>query len=672
MLDLHVHVLPGIDDGPATLSDAVKLARAMVDEGVRHVVATPHVYPGVFDNTLETIAAAHAQLDAALAQQQVPLILSLGAEVRLCAEMLDWLAQGRLPFLGGQSGVDPVVLVELPDAQIPVGADRVLGALIDRGVTPLLAHPERNRVIAEQVSRLEPFIRLGCKLQLTAASLLGEFGSRAERAALELLDAGWVEVVASDAHNLKGRRPRLGAAREWLTQRYGLELAEALTEHNPARLAHQGELAMQAADGMTLRDLPRGHGEPGTQRSTARPSLIDSLADFPAGGAAAAQPSQAAQPTSPLRAGQQAAAPQAANPADTWRLMDFNLPGQGEAASASARPAEARPTASLDDWGDWALPFGQASTPSATEDAVTAEPNGLVGPTDLDDPAAWPTVPVALDDSAEPAPAPQPSDLPPLPPLPRIPLPRDLPTLEERLEGIEHDLASAPQPGHPLNTWPSSVMQAVPEMQELPDLPKLPELPVVPELPELPEQQPAEATLPSPQAAEEPAQVSSTAASAGSSRWNLLGWMRSRRAATALEEQPTPASPAVIEAEAPATAAAPSTTAAVAPAATEVWPDTVVEPVLRDLPQAAPRLPAPMKGRSLSAFEDIHPLPHAAAASADARHTTVPRRGAAVASSGSARFAPPPQRAGHDRPVGQAAAASAAPEQAPRHAHWPA
>jgi protein-tyrosine phosphatase len=294
------------------------------------VVATPHIYPGVFDNTLETIATAHATLDTALAQQQIPLTLSLGAEVRLCAEMLDWLAQGRLPFLGGQGGTEPVVLVELPDAQIPLGADRVLGALIDRGVTPLLAHPERNRAIAEQVSRLAPLVRLGCKLQVTAASLLGEFGSRAEKAAQELLDAGWVEVVASDAHNLTGRRPRLGAARDWLTQRYGQALAEALTEHNPARLARQGELAMQGIDGLTLRDLPRGHGGPAAAQ--AGPSLIDMLLELPS--SAAAPLRSAAEPTRGAAAAKVPRDPLHGE----WSLTDFTLEAQTQAQAQARTP----------------------------------------------------------------------------------------------------------------------------------------------------------------------------------------------------------------------------------------------------------------------------------------------------------------------------------------------
>ena len=158
MLDLHAHVLPGIDDGPRTLEDAVALARALADDGVEHVVATPHIYPGVFDNTPDRIADAFERLRGAIADSDIGLTMTWAAEVRICPEIIDWLERRRLPLLNGSLVGPSTVLIELPDGQIPVGTDRLLARLVDHGITPLMAHPERNKAVMEQPNRLEAWL----------------------------------------------------------------------------------------------------------------------------------------------------------------------------------------------------------------------------------------------------------------------------------------------------------------------------------------------------------------------------------------------------------------------------------------------------------------------------------------------------------------------------------
>jgi hypothetical protein len=129
--------------------------------------------------------------------------------------------------------------------------------LLEQGITPLMAHPERNKAVMEQLARLEPLRRLGCKFQLTAGSLLGEFGSRAQTTAQGLLDAGWVDVVATDAHNRSSRRPRLSAARDWLSEHYGSELATRLTLTNPTAITGMTSFTVERGqDRLVFRDLP--------------------------------------------------------------------------------------------------------------------------------------------------------------------------------------------------------------------------------------------------------------------------------------------------------------------------------------------------------------------------------------------------------------------------------
>ena len=167
---------------------------------------------------------------------KVPLVLGMAGEVRLGAEVLDLLAADEIPFLGEVDGCR-TMLLELPDANIPVGADRLVRHLVDQKVRPLIVHPERNKAVMEDVERIRPFVEMGCYLQLTAASVIGEFGAAAFRTSEQLLDEGWATVVASDAHNLRGRAPRMDAARDYLTQHRGADIADELTRRAPARLA---------------------------------------------------------------------------------------------------------------------------------------------------------------------------------------------------------------------------------------------------------------------------------------------------------------------------------------------------------------------------------------------------------------------------------------------------
>lgn len=236
MIDLHAHLLPGIDDGPATLEDAVALAGACVASGVTELFVTPHVFPGQWNNTRSTIVAEYQRFDFAIKKLGLPLTLHMAGEVRLSDDIFALLGEGELPFLGSYQGFNSMLL-ELPDSQVPVGAERMVRYLLDHKVRPIIVHPERNKGVMDKPERMRSFVEMGCVLQLTAGSVVGEFGGAALRTAQKLIDEGWVDVVASDAHNLRGRAPRMDAARTALTKAYGAEMADELTLHGPARFA---------------------------------------------------------------------------------------------------------------------------------------------------------------------------------------------------------------------------------------------------------------------------------------------------------------------------------------------------------------------------------------------------------------------------------------------------
>lgn len=248
MIDIHCHLLPGVDDGPATLEDALALAAACVDDGITHVVASPHVFPGRWDNRRGGIEEHAQRFQTALQGAGIALTLGWAGEVRLAPESLDLLAGGELPMLG-QVGGYRTLLLEMPDGQIPLGSERFVKACLKVRVRPVIVHPERNRAVMELPQRLRPLVDLGCFVQLTAGSLVGQFGALAQVTARRLLDWGWVHALASDAHNLRGRAPRMRDAAAWLEQHLGAQRARELTLLGPAGLCGRPEWAGAAHAG---------------------------------------------------------------------------------------------------------------------------------------------------------------------------------------------------------------------------------------------------------------------------------------------------------------------------------------------------------------------------------------------------------------------------------------
>ena len=208
MIDLHCHLLPGIDDGPATLEEALAMARLAVANGITEARVTPHLHVGRWDNDLASIEKAVAAHRVELALAGIPLKLGFAAEVRLSYEVIPLIEAGRVPFLGALDGYK-IMLLELPHSHVPVGSDKFVTWLLNRGIRPMIAHPERNKEIMRDSAKLRPFMLAECLLQLTADAVAGEFGEVCEARAIEFLEQGWVTVLASDAHDIETRPPRI-------------------------------------------------------------------------------------------------------------------------------------------------------------------------------------------------------------------------------------------------------------------------------------------------------------------------------------------------------------------------------------------------------------------------------------------------------------------------------
>ena len=186
MIDVHCHILPGIDDGASDLTESLALLQLAVADGITQMVATPHINPGYFDNTKTSISQSLTQLRTALTQQNIAIQIAAAAEIRVTADLMPAFEQGQLPILGHWQG-QQVLLLEFPHSHIPPGADRLVKWLLGKNVLPMLAHPERNRDIQLDLKKLLPFQRMGCLLQLTASSVLGDMGESSKETALLLL-----------------------------------------------------------------------------------------------------------------------------------------------------------------------------------------------------------------------------------------------------------------------------------------------------------------------------------------------------------------------------------------------------------------------------------------------------------------------------------------------------
>lgn len=210
MIDLHNHLLPGIDDGAKKVEESLEFLRLAARDGVKVVVATPHMKPGVYDNRRETILERVAMLrEAARGDEAEGVTLLPGAEVYFTADVVA-RARAKQVMTVGDGG--RYLLLELPYQQVPMQVDETIFQLKLLGITPIMAHPERVAYYLENIDRVAASVRIGALTQVTGASLTGKFGDRAREFARALLRRNLVHVLASDSHDTRYRPPILSEA----------------------------------------------------------------------------------------------------------------------------------------------------------------------------------------------------------------------------------------------------------------------------------------------------------------------------------------------------------------------------------------------------------------------------------------------------------------------------
>jgi protein-tyrosine phosphatase len=246
MIDLHHHLLPGLDDGSDSFETSVAMARIAADDGITHIVCTPHANSRyTFDPQVN--AEKTYELQALLADAGIAMTLGRGCDFHISYDNIQAAQADPKRFSINGLGY---LLVEVPDYGLPRGLTETFYQLQLAGLTPILTHPERNPTIQADMSRLIDWQRGGVLIQVTADSVTGHKGKVAQRIAHELLENRWVHFLATDAHNTKSRPPRMREARNVVANKYGARYAENLCVTYP--------LAVFLGERLELEEEPKG------------------------------------------------------------------------------------------------------------------------------------------------------------------------------------------------------------------------------------------------------------------------------------------------------------------------------------------------------------------------------------------------------------------------------
>lgn len=208
MIDLHSHILPALCDGAQNLETSLQMARMAVADGTTHLACTPHIYPGLYENTTELIEQARVNLQAELDKQAIPLTLIIGADIQLSPKVMRGLKNGSMPTLNHSRYflLEPSHHVAVTDL-----AEQVAN-FINAGFVPIITHPERLHWIEDYYSVFVESVKRGAWIQITAGAITGIFGKTAKKYAERFLKEGLVHIIASDAHNIEQRSPILSTA----------------------------------------------------------------------------------------------------------------------------------------------------------------------------------------------------------------------------------------------------------------------------------------------------------------------------------------------------------------------------------------------------------------------------------------------------------------------------
>ncbi len=242
MIDLHCHILPGIDDGPELLDESIEMCRIAANDGISKLVCTPHHVVGKYANTREKILSCVAELQASINSKHIPLILYPGCEIRLDPNLVEDIKTGKLLTMNDSGRY---IILELPNEALPTNIEEIISSLIFSGIIPIVCHPERNHAIQNDPEILYQLVQLGALAQLTASSLTGRVGSRIEKFSALLLEHKLAHMLATDAHSSKQRRPTLSKGLKRLKEVVGEKAAMDMIETIPEKILNGEDIEVE-------------------------------------------------------------------------------------------------------------------------------------------------------------------------------------------------------------------------------------------------------------------------------------------------------------------------------------------------------------------------------------------------------------------------------------------
>lgn len=219
MIDIHSHILPGIDDGAQTIEDSIKMAKTAVNEGITSIIATPHHKNNQFNNLKSSILTKVNELNSVLKQENIPLTVLPGQEVRIYGEVIEDYNKEEILTLNHTK----YLFIEFPSSSVPRYAERLLYDLQTEGIIPIIVHPERNKELQEKPDLLYQFVKSGALTQVTASSVVGYFGKNVKKFSEQLIEYNLTHFIASDAHNIHNRTFKMAEALDMIEANYGMD-----------------------------------------------------------------------------------------------------------------------------------------------------------------------------------------------------------------------------------------------------------------------------------------------------------------------------------------------------------------------------------------------------------------------------------------------------------------
>ena len=235
MIDCHSHIIPTIDDGASSIEEAITMLGLAYVDGVRTQVLTPHVHPERYDNSCASLRIYFAAFKDIAERAGIKLKLRIAGEFRISPQLMEVVQQDDMLWLGEWDG-KKAFLLELPHSNVPMGSINIIKWLVQQNIVPIIVHPERNREMQKKPDLLKEFIYQGCLVQLTAGSLLGQFGHAATQYAGRLLKEGVVSFLATDCHNVNYRPPNLSEGVNKAAEIIGRHAAIELVTRFPQKL----------------------------------------------------------------------------------------------------------------------------------------------------------------------------------------------------------------------------------------------------------------------------------------------------------------------------------------------------------------------------------------------------------------------------------------------------